>query len=86
MVGKRSAFPSKSGGHLVGIHSILAKFSFGNTAIGGYAYHHHGELKLLTNPIFQNEPNPNLWIGFERIFDTLVLLISWSLFSRKYFP
>ena len=34
MVGKRSAFQSKSGGHLVGIHSILAKFSFGNTGQG----------------------------------------------------
>ena len=34
MVGKRSAFQSKSGGHLVGIQSILAKYLFGCTEFG----------------------------------------------------
>ena len=32
LVGKRSAFGQKNGGHLVGICSILVKKSFGNTA------------------------------------------------------
>ena len=36
LVGKRSAFGQKSGGHLVGICLILVKKSFGNTARGNH--------------------------------------------------
>ena len=58
MVGKRSAFQSKSGEHLVGIQSILAKYLFGCTGFGylgsnGFFRHFKSEFAAVKREVGQ---------------------------------